>query len=370
VARRQGHGDFKSRLRRMRREEGAATRQRHAARAIVAGQLGRRSERLSRAMLEREDVSQGDPRDLVREENALGACYSRVLRYELEHVHGEVALGDALLEPALPWRILARDEELEGFGLRGAVYVDTETTGLSGGAGTQVFLIGLGRFVEGGFELWQGFLRDPNEEPALLEACAQRVAGCVGIVSFFGKSFDRHRLHERFAYRGRVSPFLELPHLDLYWLCRRLQPHGAEDGKLRTMERLVAGVERPHDLPGSEAPAAWFAYQREQPHLLEPIFEHHRDDVLSLVTVAARLGQLCAGHAQHAAGTLLAARMLHAMHDARSAEYWERALALLDATARNELQKEHAAALRRLRREHGHVETPASEGGHPSEPFA
>ncbi len=297
----------------------------------------------------REGGRAGDPTGLQIEENAHGCFAARIQDYPLDYRHGALALGAALEPPRYGWDLLAQDEALAQFSLHDAVFVDIETTGLRAGAGTQVFLIGLGRFEADRFVLWQGFLRDPKEEPALLEACAQRLVGCSGMVSFFGKSFDRHRLHERFAYWRRSSPFLDLPHLDLYWLCRRLQPRGAEDGKLRTMEGLVAGVEREQDLPGSEAPAAWFAYQRGQPHLLEGVFAHHRDDVLSLLTLAAQLGRLCRASSCEAEAALLLARCLHKRKDERALSYWAKAWTQLDRELRRSCAVEYATMLRRAK---------------------
>ena len=45
--------------------------------------------------------------------------------------------------------------------------LDTETTGLAGGTGTYVFLVGVGFFDGDEFEVRQYFMRDLDEEPAL-----------------------------------------------------------------------------------------------------------------------------------------------------------------------------------------------------------
>ena len=47
------------------------------------------------------------------------------------------------------------------------LYLDTETTGLAGGTGTYAFLVGVGFFDGGEFEVRQYFMRDLDEEPAL-----------------------------------------------------------------------------------------------------------------------------------------------------------------------------------------------------------
>ena len=58
-----------------------------------------------------------------------------------------------------------------------AVFLDTETTGLAGGAGTAAFLIGVG-FVDGDrFRVRQYFMRDYHEEAALLRGLAEDLRG-------------------------------------------------------------------------------------------------------------------------------------------------------------------------------------------------
>jgi uncharacterized protein YprB with RNaseH-like and TPR domain len=176
------------------------------------------------------------------------------------------------------------------------VFFDTETTGLSGGAGTYVFLVGLGRFTAGRFELWQGFLPHPADEKALLEEVAERIAGASAILSFFGKSFDRHRLEDKMRLHGVAPPFAECIHLDLYHPLRRAHRGRFENCKLKTLERELVGVQRGDDLPGSFAPAAWFDFLNRRPHRLEGVFRHNADDVLSLVTLATHLGRSTASN--------------------------------------------------------------------------
>src|ERR1017187_6306599 len=51
-------------------------------------------------------------------------------------------------------------------------FLDTETTGISGGSGTYAFLIGVGVWADGGFRVHQFFMRDFCEEPRTLDALA------------------------------------------------------------------------------------------------------------------------------------------------------------------------------------------------------
>lgn len=232
----------------------------------------------------------GMPRELFERSNEFGSYAVREVVVPLEHFHGHTAL--ASIDAASHTRLAehARDKTLTALDPRTCVFLDIETTGLSGGAGTKSFLVALGTLRGASFELWQGFLREPSEERALLHECAERIHASRGVISFFGKSFDRHRLEDKMRVHRIAPPFTARPHLDLYWPCRRAYRAQLPNCKLATLERALCGVERPHDLPGSFAPEAWFDFLAQRPHLLEQVFQHNRDDVLSLVALCAHLG--------------------------------------------------------------------------------
>ncbi len=216
----------------------------------------------------------------------------RLQVFSPEHRHGLRRLRSVFEVDPEVFALLSGDPSLRGLELRSAVFLDTETTGLESGAGVFVFLVGLGRFTGRGFELWQGFLRGPEEEPALLREAARRIARARAVVSFFGKSFDRHRLEDKMRIHGVEPPFGGLRHLDLYHPMRRLHRGRLGDARLATVERAFCGFERDSDLPGSEAPGAWMDFLDGRPHLLEGVFAHNRDDVLSLVALSSWLGSI------------------------------------------------------------------------------
>jgi len=224
------------------------------------------------------------PERLVREESVLAR------RTACER-HGGALLADALSADRLVLAREARDERLATLDPADALYLDTETTGLAGGSGTYVWLVGLGSFDADRFEVWQGFLSEPAEERALLGLVAERIRAAAYVVSFFGKSFDRHRLEDKMRLHGIAPPFAEKPHLDLYWPLRRRYRGQFADCRLRTLEQGLCGVEREDDLPGSFAPAAWFDFLHGRPHRLEGVFQHNLDDVKSLVTLLAHVGR-------------------------------------------------------------------------------
>ncbi|MCP5022010.1 MAG: ribonuclease H-like domain-containing protein [bacterium] len=221
-----------------------------------------------------------------------GAYWFRRRLYPVDYVHGEWALGRALGADNKNFELLSGDKGLRSLNSTKAVYLDTETTGLSGGAGVFVYMVGLASFTEKGLEVWQGFMDGPEQEAALLREVAHRISSSGGVVSFFGKSFDRHRLQDKMSVHGIESPFVDLPHLDLYHPLRRLHRGVYANSRLQTMERVLCGLHRSDDLPGSLAPEAWFDYLGKRAHRLEGVFRHNCDDVLSLVTLLAWLSEV------------------------------------------------------------------------------
>ncbi|HUR28661.1 MAG TPA: ribonuclease H-like domain-containing protein [Planctomycetota bacterium] len=238
--------------------------------------------------------TRGLPERLVTETNARGSFGVRIERLGLDFEHGSARLDAVLSARGDALALLCGDVALRDFDPRRATFLDIETTGLSGGAGTQVFQVGLLELDADGFQLWQAFLRSPDEAPALLQACADRVRARGALVSFFGKSFDRHRLEDQMRLHGVAPPFAGRPHLDLYHPCRRLYGKAFADGRLATMERELCGVRRERDLPGAFAPAAWFDFLAGREHLLEAVFLHNKLDVLSLVGLCAHLADVLA----------------------------------------------------------------------------
>lgn len=233
----------------------------------------------------------GDPRDL---EPIAGGGAQRITLWSAEEPHGASRLSRALDAPRDVLAEVAKDQAMLDLDPGTAVYFDIETTGLSGGAGTYPYLVALARFLPqeegGGFEVWQGFMRTPDDEPGMLAAVADRIARASGVVTFFGKSFDRHRVEDKLRQHGIQSPFGDRPHLDLYHPCRRLYGGAYDNGKLQTMERELLGFAREHDLSGAHAPEAWFDYVAGRPHRLEEVFRHNLLDVVSLAALTGHMG--------------------------------------------------------------------------------
>lgn len=170
--------------------------------------------------------------------------------------------------------------------IESTIFVDTETTGLSGGAGTHVFLVGLGRFDPGGFTVRQYFLRHPGEERALLHAIDEdvREAGCL--VTYNGRSFDVPLLETRFRMHHQSCAFPD-QHLDLLHPVRSVWKHRLPGCSLGTVERDILGVTRIDDAPGWMIPQMYFAYlQSRRVETLGSVFSHNQQDIVSLARIA------------------------------------------------------------------------------------
>jgi hypothetical protein len=172
------------------------------------------------------------------------------------------------------------------------VYLDTETTGLSGGSGTLAFLVGMAVVEDDVIVLHQFLMTRFAAEAELLAAFADTLAPDDHLVSYNGKSYDLPLLVSRFRMQGLAHPFNELPHLDLLYPVRRLFGRRWLDCRLTSLEANLLGVTRLDDLPGSEAPAAWFDFvRRGRGALLARVVEHNRQDILSLALAHRALSQ-------------------------------------------------------------------------------
>jgi uncharacterized protein len=178
--------------------------------------------------------------------------------------------------------------------LRRPLFLDTETTGLSGGTGTVAFLVGLAWRDGDGLALAQYFLGDFDQEQALLWAVGQCISTAGVLVSYNGRSFDWPLLQTRLVLRRAKWP--SPPHLDLLTLARRIFRPRLPDCALQTIEQSVLDLHRADDLPGSLIPSRYFAWLRQgDPRALEPVFVHNQQDVLSMALLLARFEILLGG---------------------------------------------------------------------------
>jgi uncharacterized protein YprB with RNaseH-like and TPR domain len=217
-----------------------------------------------------------------------GPCVVVDLAYPAGYRHGNVEIAAALIHNPHTVAAIGRDQELARLDLKRAAFLDVETTGLAGGAGTYAFLVGLGWFEGEDFRLRQLFMRDYSEERALISLVEDTLAPLSGIVSFNGKAFDVPLLESRFILSRRRFPLSSAPHLDLLHTARRLWRLRLESCGLSNLETEILGLQRQGDVPSQLVPQIYFDYLRYG--LVEPlegVFYHNAQDILSLAALTA-----------------------------------------------------------------------------------
>ena len=170
----------------------------------------------------------------------------------------------------------------------GALFLDTETTGLAGGTGTTPFLIGLAYIEHREVVVEQYFLRRLSGEPAMLEAVRERLEEAGALVTFNGRRFDWPILEAR-AIIGRMRLAAPREHHDLMSIARRLWYRPLGTYRLSVIERQALGIERGDDIDSAEIPGMYLEYLRSgDGGLIEPIFAHNRSDIVSLIHLRRR----------------------------------------------------------------------------------
>src|SRR5256714_3533152 len=169
-------------------------------------------------------------------------------------------------------------------------YVDTETTGLTGGAGTYVFAAAVARPIDCGLRVAQLFLPEPGMESAFLHALQEELQPADGLATFNGGSFDLPVLRTRWGMARMPGELTHAAHVDLFTLVRALYKHRLESCTLRYVEQRGLGYERDQPLPHALVPDAYFDFLRAGSlDFLEAALEHNRLDVISLVHLHSRL---------------------------------------------------------------------------------
>ena len=194
-------------------------------------------------------------------------------RYTLRR---QLRFPSPLVEAGVSEHLLPR-----GYDRSDLLFFDTETTGLSGGAGNLIFLMGMA-WIEGRrLTVEQVFLKDFPGEAEFLSLLAERLNRHRVFVSYNGRAFDAHLLRTRFLL-NRMSFQLEQQTDLLYW-SRRLWRRTLPDCSLGTVEREILGIHRELDVPGFEVPGIYLEYLRSgRPGRLDAVLEHNLQDVRSL----------------------------------------------------------------------------------------
>ncbi len=241
-----------------------------------------RVERHAAAPLGLEEAVQG-----ARHRNERGEYFVVDHDVHLDTFHGELSLSRFRCRRAGEVAILSGEPGLSDFDLSRAVFLDTETTGLSGGTGTAAFLIGIGYLDGERFRVRQFFMRDYHEEAALLHGLSAALAPFDRLVTFNGRMFDVPLLETRYRLARARFPLQRISHLDLLHPARRLFKLRLESCRLTALESALLGVRRRGDIPGQEIPWAYFEYVRKRDaRAIQKVLEHNRIDIVSLAALS------------------------------------------------------------------------------------
>ncbi|WP_175991249.1 ribonuclease H-like domain-containing protein [Bacillus sp. Marseille-Q1617] len=218
-------------------------------------------------------------------------CLVREKRYPLHHQHGKYKFKD-LLKSVEAWQEFNGTHPLSSRGLspEDLFFFDTETTGLGGGVGNTIFLLGHGRIAGDEVVVTQHFLPQPGSEIPLYHSFLKTVDYNT-LVTYNGKAFDWPQVKTRHTLiKEHVPKLPSFGHFDLFHGSRRLFKHKMESVKLVNVERKVLDVERVDDVPGYLAPMIYFDFiERRDPEGILRVMEHNELDILSLITLYTHL---------------------------------------------------------------------------------
>ncbi|MEH7418239.1 ribonuclease H-like domain-containing protein [Neobacillus drentensis] len=218
-------------------------------------------------------------------------CLIREVRYPMSHQHGHYCFSD--LQTAVnSWNENQINHPLSSKGHRveELFFFDTETTGLGGGVGNTIFILGYASVLGNELILRQHILPNPGAEIPLYQSFLEKV-NYRTLVTYNGKSFDWPQVKTRHTLvREHVPKLPSFGHFDLFHAARRLWKHKLDRMKLSIVEKEVLGVKRIDDIPGYLAPIIYFDFiESKQPDGMLGILKHNEIDILSLVTLYTHL---------------------------------------------------------------------------------
>lgn len=218
-------------------------------------------------------------------------CLVREVKYPLTYKHGHYFFAEAI-EAVRQWNEVNFHHPLSASGHTPGdlFFFDTETTGLGGGAGNTIFLLGYASIREDSVVLKQHVLPQPGAEVALYQSFLEEI-DYTTLVTYNGKAFDWPQVKTRHTLvRDHVPKLPSFGHFDLYHAARRMWKHKIERMKLSMVEKEILGFERQDDIPGFLAPMIYFDFvERKHPEGLLGVMKHNELDILSLITLYTHL---------------------------------------------------------------------------------
>jgi uncharacterized protein YprB with RNaseH-like and TPR domain len=235
-------------------------------------------------------------------ERSEGAVIVVDREYRADMLHGHTPIGhivSTITDGLDAMKLMARAWPAAN-GVDGRLlFLDLETTGLFGGAGTQAFLVGCASIEGSSIRVRQFLLPGFEHERAVLGEFQAWAKTQGTLCTYNGRSFDVPLIETRFMFNRVPFPLEGVPHLDMLHAARRLWRQrplttGTPDPddsscSLGVLEKHISGLHRIGDVPGYEIPSRFFKFVRNgDARPLEAVMEHNRLDLISLAAVLAR----------------------------------------------------------------------------------
>ncbi|MEH7236524.1 ribonuclease H-like domain-containing protein [Bacillus sp. JJ1562] len=218
-------------------------------------------------------------------------CMVRKVEYPLDYQHGLYSFSK-LNDIIEMWNSSPIKHPLsaKGHQLSDLFFFDTETTGLGGGVGNTIFILGHARVHEDKVVLTQHFLPNPGAEVALYQSFLSSV-DYTTLVTYNGKSFDWPQVKTRHTLIRDALPKLpDFGHFDLYHAARRLWKNKLDSVRLSNVEKEILDINREGDVPGYLAPILYFDFvENQMPDGIFGVMRHNEIDILSLLTLYIHL---------------------------------------------------------------------------------
>lgn len=223
-------------------------------------------------------------------ENDYGPAFINRLRQPLSQFHGTVDMRSELKNSALFNSVM----EMEIPRKEDTLAFDTETSGLSNGSASFIFMLGLGYFEEDEYIVDQLILPDLADEPAFLRQAELIFSRFPILLSYNGRSFDIPMLQSRLRFHMFPDFTKTIAHTDLLLQARRYWKTNLGSVRLSNIEHYVLHLERgDEEVPGYMAPEQYLAYLSDgnAEHVADVSY-HNQIDVVSLSAFLLYLNDL------------------------------------------------------------------------------
>ena len=218
-------------------------------------------------------------------------CLVREVKYPFEYQHGRYQLGD-YIDAVKAWNEsnISHPLSAKGFLPEQLFFFDTETTGLGGGVGNTIFLLGHATLEDNHFVVRQHILPRPGSEIPLYTSFLEKV-DYTTLVTYNGKAFDWPQVKTRHTLlKDHVPRLPSFGHFDLFHASRRIWKHKLDRLKLSFVEKEILNIHRVDDVPGFLAPMIYFDYvETQKPEGMLGIIKHNEIDILSLISLYTHL---------------------------------------------------------------------------------